>query len=199
MSGKLPFAGGFDGRRYQERFDALAREGHSVHGEADFITALAPESVLDAGCGTGRIALELARRGVFVVGVDRDPSMLAVASDLLRAALEETAGLRASFIEADLAGLELDMTFDLAVMAGNVPLFADEGTEREVVAGVAHHIRPGGLLVAGFQLDRSYPLDSYDDHCAAAGLELVSRYATWEGEAFVKGGGYAVSLHARNR
>lgn len=196
---KLPFAGGFDGRRYQERFDALARAGQDVHGEADFVAALAPESVLDAGCGTGRVALELARRGVVVVGVDRDPSMLAVARELLDASVGENPGLRASFVEADLAGLDLGITFDVAVMAGNVPLFADAGTERDVVAGVARHLRPGGLLVAGFQLGRSYDLDSYDDHCAAAGLELVSRYSTWEAEPFTLGGDYAVSVHEKTR
>ena len=47
-----------------------------LHGEADFVAALAPVSVLDAGCGTGRIAAELARRGIDVVGVDADPDML---------------------------------------------------------------------------------------------------------------------------
>ena len=33
-------------------------------------------SVLDAGCGTGRVAIELARHGVDVVGVDVDASMI---------------------------------------------------------------------------------------------------------------------------
>ena len=53
---------GFDARAYKDRFDALERAGRYVHGEADFVMAFAPESVLDAGCGTGRVALELARR-----------------------------------------------------------------------------------------------------------------------------------------
>ena len=38
-----------------------------------------PTTVLDAWCGTGRVAVELARRGVRVVGVDVDASMLATA------------------------------------------------------------------------------------------------------------------------
>ena len=39
--------------------------------------AFSPTTVLDAGCGTGRVAIEPARRGIEVVGADVDPSMLA--------------------------------------------------------------------------------------------------------------------------
>ena len=71
----------WDGDAYQARFDALAASGVDVHGEAAFACSLepAPASVLDAGCGTGRVAIELARRGIDVVGVDVDASMLAAA------------------------------------------------------------------------------------------------------------------------
>ncbi len=66
----------FDGDEYQARFDALAAEGKDVHGEATFIRAYEPISVLDAGCGTGRVAIELARHGIDVIGVDADASMI---------------------------------------------------------------------------------------------------------------------------
>ena len=55
---------------------ALAAEGKSIHGEADLVCRFEPGSVLDAGCGTGRVAIELAARGIDVVGVDLDPAML---------------------------------------------------------------------------------------------------------------------------
>lgn len=195
---QLPFNdGGFDGKRYQERFDAMAADGASVHGEADFVMRFAPESVLDAGCGTGRVALELARRGVLVVGADRDSSMLAVARQRGADLLAELPAARFSFQLADLVDLDVGATFDVVVMAGNVPLFADRGTEGRLVASVARHVRPGGVLVAGFQLDRAYSLEAYDAQCAAAGLGLAVRYATWEGSPFVAGGDYAVSVHER--
>lgn len=38
-------------------------------GEADFVAHLEPTTLLDAGCGTGRVAIELAGRGVEIVGV----------------------------------------------------------------------------------------------------------------------------------
>src|ERR1700732_4830520 len=62
------------GGDYQRRFDELASSGVDVHGEATFVVRRAPASVLDAGCGTGRVAIELARRGITVVGVDVDRS-----------------------------------------------------------------------------------------------------------------------------
>lgn len=177
----------WDGADYQSRFDRLAATGVDVHGEADFVTAFAPASVLDAGCGTGRVAIELARRGIDVVGVDADASMLATARDLAPAI---------EWMEHDLAALDLGRTFTLVVMAGNVPLFTPPGTEAALVAGCARHVAVGGLLVAGFSLGRRYPIDRYDTDCTAAGLTFVERFATWSREPFT-GGGYAVSVHRR--
>lgn len=201
MTGGVPIGlgmpDGFDGKAYQERFDALERSGRYLHGEADFVMSFAPESVLDAGCGTGRVALELARRGVLVVGVDRDQSMLAVAGEKLDRARADSPGLRLSYEPCDLVDLDLGVTFDIVVMAGNVLHFSDRGTERVVVSALAAHVRPGGVLVAGFELGRRYGLDDYDRHSRAAGLELAARYSTWEGEAFDQTSGYAVSVHRR--
>lgn len=181
----------WDGDAYQARFDSLAASGVDVHGEAGFVLSLerVPESVLDAGCGTGRVAIELARRGIDVVGVDVDGSMLAAAA---RTAPE------IEWIHHDLGSLDLSRAFDVVLMAGNVPLFTPAGTHAALVAGCARHVRAGGILVAGFQLGRGYTLDDYDSHCAASGLTLVERYATWDREPWVAGGDYAVSVHARN-
>jgi len=43
--------------RYAQRFADLEASGTNVHGEADFVASYAPSSVLDAGCGTGRVAI----------------------------------------------------------------------------------------------------------------------------------------------
>src|SRR5436190_334608 len=64
---------------YERRWDRLAADGQDIHGEANLVMSFGPDSVLDAGCGTGRMAQELAQRGVAVVGVDLDGDMLAVA------------------------------------------------------------------------------------------------------------------------
>jgi SAM-dependent methyltransferase len=181
----------WDGDRYQRRFDELREAGTDVHGEADFVQALGPTSVLDAGCGTGRVAVELARRGIEAVGADVDPSMLDAAR---RRAPEIRWAL------SDLALLDLRRTFDVVVMAGNVPLFTPPGTQAAVVAGCARHVAPGGSLVAGFGLGRGYGVDDYDRDAEAAGLEPVARFATWDRgpfSAFSASSDYAVSVHRR--
>ncbi len=178
----------WDGEQYQERFDALEASGAPVHGEADFVMTLTPSSVLDAGCGAGRVGRELANRGVDVVGADLDESMVAAARRR-RPDLE--------WVVADVATLDLARTFDVVLMAGNVPIFTPPDTHRALVAGCARHLAPAGSLVAGFQLGRGYEVDAYDADCAAAGLDLAERWSTWDRDPFPGDGGYAVSVHRR--
>ncbi len=182
------------GDDYDARWTVLAAQGRNVHGEADLVESLLRESggtrVLDAGCGTGRVAIELARRGFSVTGVDADAAMLAGA----RAKAPEQ-----RWLEADLADLPdgLDDGFDLVVLAGNVMIFVAPGTEGRVLDNLSRLLAPGGMLVAGFQLrpDR-LSLAEYDRLCADGGLELAQRWATWDREDFV-GGDYAVTVHRR--
>lgn len=177
----------WDGDQYQKGFDDLATQGVDVHGEVAFVMRYRPESVLDAGCGTGRVAIELERRGVAsLVGADVDPSMIATARSL---------GPNIEWVESDLAALDLGRRFDVVVMAGNVPIFTAPGTHAALVAGCACHVEQGGLLIAGFQLGRGYELSDYDAHAASAGLALRERFATWDGAPFQGEGSYAVSVH----
>ena len=175
-------------RTYDQRWEELAAAGQSVHGEADLVEALGPRSVLDAGCGTGRVAIELARRGIEVVGVDVDPSML----DVARSKQPDL-----PWIVADLTDVDLGRTFDVVVLAGNVMIFLAPGTEGQVVANLARHVAPGGFLVAGFALQPGrLDLAAYDGHAGAAGLVPADRWATWDRQPF-EGGDYAVSVHRR--
>lgn len=175
-----------DPRDYDRTWDELAAKGESIHGEADFVDALGVRSVLDAGCGTGRVAIELARRGLDVVGVDLDPQMLASA---------RRKAPHLSWVEADLATVTLGRRFEAVVLAGNVMIFLAPGTEAAVVESLAAHLEPGGLLVSGFQLmPGRLELAQYDAMAAAAGLEPAARWATWDKQMY-QGGDYAVSLH----
>ena len=196
-------AGDDEGEAYAARLAARAATGAAMHGEADRVEAVLrgrTGRVLDAGCGTGRVAIELARRGHEVVGVDLDASMLAVAR-------REAPGLR--WVEGDLASLgdaEVGAPIDVVVCAGNVVPLLAAGTEPAAIAAMAAVLRPGGALVCGFGLDVAHlPLDhvpvtleDYDRWCADAGLVLDDRFATWEGAPF-DGGGYHVSVHHREQ
>jgi SAM-dependent methyltransferase len=176
----------WQGDDYQRRFDELAASGVDVHGEAGFVMRYAPGSVLDAGCGTGRVAIELARRGVEVVGVDLDASMIGTA---------RANGPAIEWLEHDLAPLDLGRRFDVVLLAGNVPLFTAPGTQRALLAGCARHVDRAGVLIAGFQLGRGYELDAYDNDCRAAGLVPAERFSTWAADAVGPGDDYAVSVH----
>jgi len=178
-------------QKYAERFRAMAARGDDIHGEATFVTGLVepPARVLDAGCGTGRVAIELDRRGYDTVGLDVDPTLL------------ERARAKAPALtwqEADLASLPADLTpgpFAAAVLAGNVMIFVARGSEGAVLANLALRLAPGGLVVAGFQLSGRLPLPEYDAAATGAGLALRARWSTWDRAPFTEGDGYAVSVH----
>ncbi|MBA0126426.1 class I SAM-dependent methyltransferase [Haloechinothrix sp. YIM 98757] len=188
------------GARYASRFADLAESGVDVHGEARFCASLVPEGsrVLDAGCGTGRVAAWLAEHGYDCVGVDLDASMLAEAER----STPTVPWVRGDLATLDLAEHGIEAGFDLVVAAGNVIPLVAQGSEHVVVRRLAGHLRSGGLLVAGFGLDAAHlplaeptvTLADYDTWCRDAGLELRDRYATWDGDPY-DGGGYAVSVH----
>jgi SAM-dependent methyltransferase len=176
----------WDGAAYQERFDRLAARGTDVHGEADFIGALGPATVLDAGCGTGRVARELDRRGIEVAGVDPDRSMIDAARRLAP---------QLTWVVGDMADVDLGRSFDVVVMAGNVPLFTRPGTQGDLVAGCRRHLAADGCLVAGFQLGRGYSVVEYDRHCQAVGLTCSGRWSAWDSAPFTGSATYQVSIH----
>ncbi len=173
---------------YYSRWRRLEATGQSAHGEADFIESLHPHSVLDAGCGMGRVAIELVSRGIDVVGVDLD-------NDLLEFARRSQPSIR--WVHADLATLRLDRRFDVVAMPGNVMVFCRSEDRLAIIQMAAAHLEPGGCLVAGFDVEHhneALSLDGYDGFCANCDLELVQRWSTWQGDAY-RGGSYAVSVH----
>lgn len=180
--------GRLDVEAYDRRWQRMVAAGVDPHGEVALVQAYSPRSVLDAGCGTGRVAIELARRGVEVLGVDADPDMIA-------AAHAKEPGL--AWLVADLTELDRSERFDVVVMAGNVVPYVSADRRAEAVTACARHLVPGGRLVAGFALRPRWPsLAEYDGWCAGAGLVAEDRWATWE-RASYGGGDYAVSVHVR--
>ncbi len=190
-------------QEYDAPYAARAAAGMDVHGEANLVEHLLrsplnqsqsrqPYRVLDAGCGTGRTAIELAQRGIEIVGVDLDAVML------------QQARAKAPQIDwrlGDLSVIALDKSFDLIVMAGNVMIYLTPGTEAVTVANMARHLKPGGLLVAAFELTppswSQLTLAVYDQLTTTADLTLVARWSTWEQTPWQPGDRYAVSVHRK--
>jgi SAM-dependent methyltransferase len=176
---------------YETRWDLMAAEGTDVHGEADYVMRYNPGSALDAGCGMGRVGIELAQRGISVTGVDLDPEMLNRAA--VRAP-EET------WIVSNLAGLDLGRTYDVVVMAGNVLPYAEPSEHRQIIASMCAHVGPDGVLVSGSSLWPKWPgTTDYDNWCAENSFVLAERFAAWTLEEFEPEiADYVVSTYRRS-
>jgi 2-polyprenyl-3-methyl-5-hydroxy-6-metoxy-1,4-benzoquinol methylase len=102
-------------------------------------------AVLDAGCGSGRYAIALARLGYLVGGVDRSRELLAEA----RAAVSE-AGLPIALIEGDLADLSRCARpggYDAIVCRGVLNDVLGEAERAAVLGAFGRALRPGGVLL----------------------------------------------------
>lgn len=162
----------------------MEAEGHAVHGEADFLDPLPGRVVLDAGCGTGRVAAELARRGRQVVGVDNDAEMLAFAE-------QKPEPVR--WVLGDLADVQLGEPFDIIVLAGNILNYVDPSLRPAAVANLSAHLSPGGLLVCGATEVEACSFAEVDRWCSDAGLDKVEEFGTWDRDPFA-GTGYRVGV-----
>lgn len=162
--------------RYLRHLEQERAKGVDLDFEARLLDALLPRRarILDAGCGQGRTGGSLYRRGHDVVGVDVDDVLIAAAG-------RENPG--PVWLVGDLALLDLTAdgvtdSFDAVVLAGDVMSFIAPGSEPDVLAALARHLRAGGLLVAGFH-PATCSLVTFDSAAAAAGLRLRNRFRSW--------------------
>jgi SAM-dependent methyltransferase len=101
------------------------------------------EIALDACCGVGRHALEIARRGFAVTGIDRTRSYLA---RLRVAALSEN--LHIDLILADVRSFGVRAAFDGAInMFTSFGYFDNDGDDLRAAANVCDALRPGARFV----------------------------------------------------
>lgn len=97
--------------------------------------------VLDAGCGSGRYACELARRGFVVHGVDLSPDLIQVATR----ATKGSAG-RVTFAVGDIARLPIARCAAI-LCRGVLNDILDDGGRAAVFAAFARALKPRGVLI----------------------------------------------------
>ena len=140
-----------------EAYDRYAHTKGTVQEVDHVVEALglaAGDRVLDVGCGTGRHALELARRGIDVVGVDISERFVEIARSRVgagRAVDPPESGSHhgtATFERADARTLAFDAEFDAVVCLcqGAFGMMTADGDDGAVVAGMAAALRPGGRI-----------------------------------------------------
>ena len=129
----------------------LAIAGGSTHdGDVEFFRRLAAAQggpVLEIGCGTGRVAGALAADGLEVVGIDRSEAMLRLAEER-RAGLPPDVASRLTFVQGDMATLDLGRQFPLIIAPSRVFQFALTSDEqRAALRAFKSHLAPDGRLV----------------------------------------------------
>lgn len=100
--------------------------------------------ILDLGCGTGRVALELAARGHDVTALDSEPAFLGVLAGRAR-----EHGLRVRTEIADARSFRLDCEFGLVIAPMQVvQLLGGKSGRLKMLGCVRDHLRPGGMFAA---------------------------------------------------
>lgn len=144
-----------------ELYDRLVPPGPCERFYGDLATAAG--SLLELGCGTGRLTVPLAGIARRVVGLDASEAMLSTARRKARAA-----GAPVRFVAADMRSFQLEKRFDLVIVSCNslAHMTGDEDLAAAFGA-IRRHLAPGGR----FAFDVVNPKKAF----AASGREVVKR------------------------
>lgn len=191
-------------RGYGQKFAELAAGGADITGEARLADTLAPRgaTILDAGCGMGRIGAALHQGGHNVLGVDLDAELLAQAKETYPELT--TMHCRLDAITPDLLDAAgHPTTYDLIVMVGNVMILLAENSERDVLRRMTSLLAGDGRLIVGFHTDatppnsKTYDPDVFLEDAVSVGLDLEHRFASYDLRPFTGDGNYVVNILRR--
>ncbi len=129
--------------------DARLYHAHHLRYKEDLplwleLAAAQGEAVLELGCGTGRVTIELARAGFIVFGLDQDAQMLALLQDQFNPEI----ATRCHIFQADMGAFHLGRRFGLILLPCNTLSALSSETRHSTLALVRRHLSPGGLFAA---------------------------------------------------
>ncbi len=187
MTDKTPWERFFDAHAAAYDGNVFVRNTlHEVDFLLDELSLAAAGSVLDVGCGTGRHAIELARRGYAVTGLDLSSAMLARA-----AAKAQAASVQVEWVRADATRFSLPNRYDAAICLceGSFGLLgqADDPIAQplSILCNISRSLKPQARVMATV-LSASRMLRAHADEDVAAGrfdpLALVESAACPPGE-----------------
>lgn len=131
---------------YPARFYAALHRG--TPGDLDHYVRVCQDasSVLELGCGYGRVIAALAAPGRTVVGVEQDPELLAMARRAVQA-LPKAHQAGVQLVEGDMRTVSLDRCFDrvLIPFGGLYCLLTDDDVDA-TLANAVRHLAPGGRV-----------------------------------------------------
>lgn len=146
MSAYEAFASVYDIFMEQVEYDQWLNHIHAIWEKF----GLQPKTVIDLGCGTGSIALPLAKEGYDVIGVDLSPEMLTEAD---HKAMEE--GVSVRFACQDMTELELGEEADCILsLCDSMNYLTEDGQLEDAFKSIAQHMKQESLFL--FDLNTEY-------------------------------------------
>ncbi len=141
-------------KSYAAFYDLLYSE-KNYHQEAAYVDTLikqyAPQArtILDIGCGTGKHAGALGKRGYTVHGVDMSPDMLQRAHLMLQE--KEFIGAQISFSQGDARSVQLTQKFDVITSLFHVASYQTTNNDIQAfLRTISQHLNPGGIVIFDF-------------------------------------------------
>lgn len=140
--------------RHSSRYRGLLAEAYDAEqawlDDLEFYATLAQERagpVLELGCGTGRLLIPLAERGIRITGLDNSEAMLRICESKLRDAPDYVRRL-VTLAHGDMCSFRLNSAFDLVFVSCNTFLhLTDEQTARAALNAARRHLKEDGVFV----------------------------------------------------